>query len=93
MNLSDITVVYEESFSNWLEASTFNALQSHKLKPSKLAVILHSIPSLSKKVLDFVVEQVEESADWLYLTDVGAKDEYYHSFTSIFGDLVDAVDR
>jgi hypothetical protein len=42
--------------------------------------------------LDFVVEQVQEAADWVFLTDVGTKDEYYHSFSSIFEDLVKSVD-
>jgi ABC-type transport system involved in Fe-S cluster assembly fused permease/ATPase subunit len=94
LNLSDITVVYEEAFSNWLDKNTFQALQSanRNVKRSKLAVILHSLPNISKKVLDFVVEQVEETADWLYLTDIGVKDEYYHSLSPLFTDLVKAVD-
>jgi hypothetical protein len=53
---------------------------------------LHSLPDLSKRVLDYVVEQVQDGADWLFLTDVKAKDEYYHSFSSIFADLVNSVD-
>ncbi|KAH7109456.1 Spherulation-specific family 4 [Dendryphion nanum] len=93
LNLSDITVVFEEKFDRWLNKATFDALQSHKVRRSKLAVILHSIPNLSKKVLDFVVEQVEEAADWVFLTDIGQKDEYYHSFSGFFSDLVEAVDR
>ncbi|KAF1952798.1 hypothetical protein CC80DRAFT_478866 [Byssothecium circinans] len=92
LNLSDITVVFEETFSNFLNRTTFDALQSHRIKRSKLAVILHSLPDLSKRVLDFVVEQVEEAADWLFLTDVGVKDEYYHGFSTMFGDLVKSVD-
>lgn len=92
MNLSDITVVYEEAFDKWLDKNTFQALQAHKVRRSKLAVILHSIPNISRKVLDFVVEQVEETADWLYLTDIKTKDEYYHSFSPLFGDMVKAVD-
>jgi hypothetical protein len=53
---------------------------------------LHSLPDLSKRVLDYVVEQVQDGADWLFLTDVKVKDEYYHSFSSIFADLVNSVD-
>ncbi|KAF2650084.1 hypothetical protein K491DRAFT_609548 [Lophiostoma macrostomum CBS 122681] len=93
MNLSDITVVFEEAFDKWLDKNTMNALQSDTgVRRSKLAVILHSIPNISKKVLDFVVEQVEETADWLFLTDVKEKDKYYHSFSTMFADLVDSVD-
>ena len=92
LNLTDITVVFEEKFEKWIDASTFDALQASNIKRSKLAVILHSVPNLSKKFLDFVVEQVEETADWLFLTDVKVKDEYYHSFSPIFADVVKSVD-
>jgi len=53
---------------------------------------MHSLPDLSVRVLDFLVEQAEEGADWLFMTDVKAKDEYYHSFSAMFGDLVKSVD-
>ncbi|KAF2831710.1 hypothetical protein CC86DRAFT_431635 [Ophiobolus disseminans] len=92
LNLTDITVVFEETFSKWLDKDTFDPLQSHKIRHSKLAVILHSLPNLSKQVLDFVIEQVEETADWLFLTDVKEKDEYYHSFSPVFADMVASVD-
>jgi hypothetical protein len=39
-----------------------------------------------------MIEQVEETADWLFLTDVQEKDEYYHSFSSIFDAMVRSVD-
>jgi hypothetical protein len=39
-----------------------------------------------------MVEQVEETADWLFMTDVQEKDEYYHSFSSIFSAMVTSVD-
>jgi len=92
INLADITVVFEEKFDKWLDAPTFTALQTSKAKRSKTAVILHSLPNISKKVLEFMVEQVQETADWLFLTDIKIKDEYYHSFSGMFKDLVDTVD-
>lgn len=91
-NLSDVTVVFEETFDNFLNGTTFDALQSHHIRRSKLAVILHSLPDLSNRVLDFLVDQVEEVADWLFMTDVRVKDEYYHSFSGIFEALVKSVD-
>lgn len=92
VNISDLTVVFEETFDKWLSRPNFDALQAHRIRRSKLAVILHSLPDLSKKVLDFVVEQVQEAADWVFLTDIKVKDEYYHSFSGIFQDLVKSVD-
>ncbi|OAL44063.1 hypothetical protein IQ07DRAFT_551085 [Pyrenochaeta sp. DS3sAY3a] len=92
LNLTDITVIFEETFDKWLDKDTFDPLQSHKLRRSKLAVILHSLPNLSKQVLDFVIEQVEETADWIFLTDVKEYPDYYHSFSKIFANVVKAVD-
>jgi hypothetical protein len=85
-------VVFEETFEKWIDKDTLDPLQSHKIRRSKLAVILHSLPNLGKEVLDFVVEQVEETADWLFLTDVQEKDEYYHSFSPVFEEMVASVD-
>ncbi|KAF1842817.1 uncharacterized protein K460DRAFT_340287 [Cucurbitaria berberidis CBS 394.84] len=92
LNLTDITVVFEETFDKWLDKDTFDPLHSHKMPRSKLAIILHSLPHLSRQVLDFVIEQVEETADWIFLTDVKGDDKYYHSFSSIFADMVKTVD-
>lgn len=90
--MTDLTVVFEETFEKWIDKDTFIPLQSHKIRRSKLAVILHSLPNLSRQVLDFVVEQVEETADWLFLTDVKEMNEFYHSFSPVFADMVASVD-
>lgn len=92
LNLTDLTVVFEETFEKWLDKDILDPLQAHKIRRSKLAVILHSLPNLSNAVLDFVVDQVEETADWLFLTDVQEVDEYYHSFSPMFANVVKAVD-
>jgi hypothetical protein len=92
LNLTDITVVFEETFEKWLDKDTMTPLQAHKIRRSKLAVILHSLPNLNEEVLDFVVEQVEETADWVFLTDNSGEGDYYHSISPMFEDLVKAVD-
>jgi hypothetical protein len=92
LNLTDLTVVFEETFDKWIDKDTLDPLQSHKIRRSKLAVILHSLPNLGRQILDFVVEQVEETADWIFLTNVKEKDEYYHSFTPMFEAMVASVD-
>ena len=90
--LADITVLFEETFDRFLLRENFDALRTHRLPREKLAVILHSLPDVSVRVLDFLVEQVEEGADWLFLTDIKKKDEYYHSFSSMFNEFVKSVD-
>ncbi|KAL6703067.1 hypothetical protein ACN47E_010274 [Coniothyrium glycines] len=92
LNLTDITVVFEETFDKWLDKSVMDPLQDHRIRKSKLAMILHGLPNLSAAVLDFVVDQVEETADWLFLTNIAEPDEYYHSFSDMFADVVRSVD-
>jgi hypothetical protein len=92
LNLTDITVVFEETFDKWLDKDIMTPLQEHNIRRSKLAVILHKLPNLSKEVLDFVVEQVEETADWVFLTNNSGEGDYYHSISPMFEDLVRAVD-
>lgn len=91
LDLPNITVIYEESFSSWQQQTTFDEVKSHNLDRSTLAVILHSIPSLGEDVMDSLVTQIEQAADWLYLTDIAVKDKYYNSFTPFFKDFVDLV--
>ncbi|KAI8940512.1 hypothetical protein NX059_004189 [Plenodomus lindquistii] len=90
LNLTDLTVVFEETFDKWLDKDALNPLQEHRIHRSRLAVILHALPEPSIPTLDSIVDQVEETADWLFLTD--KKDEYYHSFSPMFENLVRAVD-
>ncbi|KAI4658492.1 uncharacterized protein J4E92_006539 [Alternaria infectoria] len=90
LNLTDLTVVFEETFDKWLDRDVMVPLQAHKIRRSKLAVILHSLPNLTGEVLEFMVQQVENTADWIFLTD--SADDYYHTFSAMFGELVKAVD-
>ena len=67
LNLSDISVIYEESFSNWLDRGTFDTLtafQNGSIYPkSQLAVMLHSLPDLADKLLRCMVNELEAMAD------------------------------
>jgi hypothetical protein len=88
LNLTDVTVVLESSYDDWLQRlSTIPA----GISTSKLAVILHSVPTVDQTKINDIVDSVEEVADWVYLTDLAVKDEYYHSWGNIFGSIVQAV--
>lgn len=89
LNLTDLTIIYEETFDNWLDKSVMGPLQAQKLRRKNLAVLLHSLPDVTDEVLEFVVQQVEDAADWVFLTN--ATDNYYHDFSPMFGGLVKAV--
>lgn len=67
LNLSDISVIYEESFTDWLDRGTFDTLttfQNGSIYPkSQLAVMLHSLPDLADKLLRCMVKELEAMAD------------------------------
>ncbi|RMZ66808.1 Spherulation-specific family 4 [Pyrenophora seminiperda CCB06] len=89
LNLTDLTIIYEETFNNWLDKGVSGPLQANKLRRKNLAVLLHSLPDVTDEVLDFVVQQVENAADWVFLTN--STDNYYHDFSPMFDSLVKAV--
>lgn len=97
LNLSDITVIFENDFSVWLDRTTFDtvvAFQNVSTHPkSQLAVMLHSLPDISDTLLQCIVKQLDAMADWLFVTDVGVLNAYYHSFSGIFNGFVKAVDE
>ncbi|KAH8650859.1 Spherulation-specific family 4 [Tricladium varicosporioides] len=96
LNLSDITVVYEEAFTNWLDRTTFDTLsnfQNVSSHPkSELAIMLHSLPNLTDGLLKCVVGQLEGMVDWFFVTNVAVKNEYWHSFSGLFKGLVGGVE-
>ncbi|KAF2187159.1 hypothetical protein K469DRAFT_663197 [Zopfia rhizophila CBS 207.26] len=92
MTLADITVIFEETFDKWIDKSTFDALQSHNIRKSRLAVVLHSVPNIGRSVMDWLVEQLDNTAGYFFVTNVKEKDEYYHSFSPLFEALVEAVE-
>jgi hypothetical protein len=97
MNLSDITVIFEESFTKWLDRPTFDALmtfQNVSSHPkSQIAIMLHSLPNLADSLLNCMIDQLEGMADYMFVTDVAVKDQYWHSFSSLFGGLAKTLDR
>jgi hypothetical protein len=88
LNLADITVVFEETFDKWLLKDTFDSLRKLKVKRDKLAVMVHSMPEGSIKLLEWVVDSLGEMAGHYFVTTVREKDAHYNSFSPVFRDLV-----
>jgi hypothetical protein len=53
--------------------------------------MLHSLSNVADSFLKCMVKQLEVMADWFFITDVAVKDQYWHSFSPLFGGLVGAV--
>lgn len=88
LNLADITVVFEETFDKWIKKDIFDALRKLKVRRSKLAVMVHSMPEGSIKFFEWVVDSLGEMAGHYFITTVDQKDAHYNSFSNVFPDLV-----
>jgi hypothetical protein len=88
LDLADITVVFEEKFDKWLLKDTFDSLRKLKVRKSKLAVMVHSMPEGSIKLLEWVVDSLNEMAGHYFVTTVQADDAHYNLFSPVFKDLV-----
>ncbi|KAF2201230.1 hypothetical protein GQ43DRAFT_463341 [Delitschia confertaspora ATCC 74209] len=87
LNLADITVVFEQTFEKWVSKDNFDQLRKLKVRRSKLAVMVHSLPESSTKLLEWVVDSLSEMAGHYFITTVKETDAYYSSFSTAFQDL------
>jgi hypothetical protein len=53
--------------------------------------MVHSLPNVADTFLACMVKQLEAMADYFFVTNVNVKDQYWHSFSPLFGGLVGAV--
>jgi hypothetical protein len=88
LNLTDITVVFEETFAKFIDTKNFNALKSlettYGLPKSAFAIMLHSIPNIPDELVDWVATQTKQMTGYNFVSSVGQPGEYWHSFSSIF---------
>jgi hypothetical protein len=91
-NLTDLTVVFEETFEKYLDKDTMTPLAQSAVPNSKMGVILHSVPRLNQDVLSYVVGKVEEAADWVFLTS-GIEGNGYHDFSDVWQGMVAVVGK
>lgn len=88
LDLADITVIFEETFANYIDAPKFNALKTLHTNANTtkdaFALMLHTVPNIPDELLDWMVKEMKEMAGWSFLSSVGVPGEYWHSFSSIF---------
>lgn len=89
--LADISVIFEESFDRWVHRDIFDRLQDLPIRKNKLAVILHSVPDVSRTVMDWVVENLEASAEWIFVTSNSMTQGHYGNFSPLFDTLLKTV--
>jgi hypothetical protein len=95
LNLSDVAVSFEDASINWVDKMHFNTFaQFHSVsshQKSQLAVMVCSLPNVADTFLACSVKQLEAMAGYFFVTNVNSQDQYWHSFSPLFGGLVEAV--
>ncbi|KAF2877806.1 Spherulation-specific family 4 [Massariosphaeria phaeospora] len=97
LDITDITVIWEETFTNWLDRTKFNRLKNFhnttNLPKSAFAIMLHSIPDIPDELLEWTVAQLKEMVEWNFISSVSQAGEYWHSFSSVFGKFMEAYGK
>ncbi|KAF2645453.1 hypothetical protein P280DRAFT_388554 [Massarina eburnea CBS 473.64] len=87
LDIADITVIFEDSFANFISAATFNAIKNFpslaNFSTQAFAVMVHSVGSVPDELTEWTARQMKELAGWNYVTDVSAVGEWWHSFPLI----------
>jgi hypothetical protein len=95
LNLADITVVFENTFMEWLEQDKFNALASFStsanIPKSKLAVMMHTLPNLNDDMVQWVTKELVGMVGWSFVSSVKTSGEWWHSFSSLFDGFIGHV--
>ncbi|KAK7180580.1 hypothetical protein DPSP01_006415 [Paraphaeosphaeria sporulosa] len=88
LDLANTTVIFEDTFANFIEATKFNALKNFhtatNLPTSAFSIMLHSIGSIPDELVTWTVMQMKHMAEWNFATNVATAGEYWHSFPTIF---------
>ena len=88
LDLANTTVIFEDTFANFIDATKFNALkQFHSvtnLPTSAFSIMVHSIGNIPDELVTWTVTQMEHMAEWNFATNVATAGEYWHSFSAIF---------
>lgn len=97
LDLADITVVFENTFTEFLDATTFYALKAlsttYDHPKSAFAIMLHSIPQIPDELVAWMVDQLKDMTEWNFLSSIGEPGEYWHSFSPVFEEFVQTYAR
>jgi hypothetical protein len=85
----DLTVVFEDSYHNWVAKSASLAEKSSAYEPTALSCMVHSVPTLSDKEMNALLQDIIVVGRIVYLTSTND----YTSFDSYFPVLVDCLDN
>ncbi|KAH7132146.1 Spherulation-specific family 4 [Dendryphion nanum] len=91
LDIADVTVVFEETFAKYIDATTFNNIKNlpanSNLTKDHFAVMIHTVPNIPDELVEWVARQLKNTVGWSFLSSVGAADAW-HSFSTLFGPYI-----
>lgn len=92
LDIADITVIFEDTFTNFIDANKFNALKNFhsatNSTKSAFSIMLHSIGNIPDELLEWTAKEMKEMAEWNFATSVADAGAYWHSFSPIFSSYI-----
>ncbi|KAF2458196.1 Spherulation-specific family 4 [Lineolata rhizophorae] len=93
MESADLTVVFEEAYRTFenQNSNTVSRVRDLQQDRQDLCMLVHSVPDseMEGDQLHELVDQLQDLAGSIFLTNLAV--DYYHSFSSQFGDFVRAI--
>jgi hypothetical protein len=89
MDLADMTVVFEQTYSAWTNLSAAAALSELDYSRSSMAAMMHSVPPDIDGGLTPLVDQLSAATGHVFLTTLDT--DYYLSFSPVFAPFIDAM--
>lgn len=88
LDLANTTVIFEDTFAQFIDATRFNALKNFhnitSLPTSAFSVMLHSVGNIPEELVTWTIAEMKHMAEWNFATNVATAGEYWHSFPAIF---------
>jgi len=91
MDLSNLTVIFEQTFDAWLDRTSYNGLKTLTVDRNSVGVIVHSIPYVAPSVMSWIVKQLNGVSGHLFLVGYDATMNHYNRFSPLFTDFVAAL--
>lgn len=92
LDIANITVIFENSFSAFISAPTFNTLKNFtnaaNTSKSALSIMLHSLGNIPDELIQWTAAEMKVMAEWNFATSTNVVGEYWHSFSTMLDTFI-----
>ncbi|KAF2853420.1 hypothetical protein T440DRAFT_305753 [Plenodomus tracheiphilus IPT5] len=89
----DLTIVFENSFSKWMDEGVALANAARLYEPRKLALVVHSVPDLSTIETELILRQLLAVGECVWLTGTASYTELDAVLFSFIDSLVELLNQ